>query len=136
MPLRAQLTPQQSALRTRQLSSGPRFTAERTTTLRNDRDRFWRARLLNTLGWVYQDLLSLDLALQYSQASLNLARTGAPRLTEAEGYALVNLAMTQLLLGRSDQARGVGGRTGVDGERDIYALALLHPLALYRDSWP
>ena len=63
------------------------------------------ARLLNTLGWVYQDLLSLDLALQYNQAILDLARTGAPRLTEAEGYALVNLATTQLLLGRSDQAR-------------------------------
>jgi tetratricopeptide (TPR) repeat protein len=68
-------------------------------------DRFWRARLLNTLGWVYQDLFSLGLALQYDQASLDLARASTPRLTEAEGYALVNLATTQLLLGRSDQAR-------------------------------
>jgi predicted ATPase/DNA-binding SARP family transcriptional activator len=68
-------------------------------------DRFWRARLLNTIGWVYRDLFNLDLALQYDQASLELARTNTPRLTEAEGNALANLATVYWHMGRCDQAR-------------------------------
>ncbi len=68
-------------------------------------DRFWRARLLNTVGWIYRDLFSLDLALQYDQESLGLARASTPRLTEAEGNALANLTTTCLLLKRYDQAR-------------------------------
>jgi adenylate cyclase len=68
-------------------------------------DRFWRARLLNTVGWVYRDLFSLGLAVQYDQASLELARASTPRLTEAEGNALANLAATYLLLGQHDLAR-------------------------------
>jgi tetratricopeptide (TPR) repeat protein len=48
-------------------------------------DRFWRARLLNTLGWVYRDLFSLELAGRYDRESLELARASTPRLTEAEG---------------------------------------------------
>jgi DNA-binding SARP family transcriptional activator len=68
-------------------------------------DRFWRARLLNTIGWVYRDLFSLDMALQYDQASLELARSNTPRLTEAEGNALANLATVCWLMGRYDLAR-------------------------------
>jgi tetratricopeptide (TPR) repeat protein len=68
-------------------------------------DRFWRARLLNTIGWVYRDLFNLELALQYDQASLELARANTPRLTEAEGNALANLATTYWLLGQYDLAR-------------------------------
>jgi DNA-binding SARP family transcriptional activator len=68
-------------------------------------DRFWRARLLNTIGWIYRDLFNLDLALQYDQASLELARESTPRLTEAEGNALANLSTTCWLLGEFDRAR-------------------------------
>ncbi|MFL5807128.1 MAG: ATP-binding protein [Roseiflexaceae bacterium] len=68
-------------------------------------DRFWRARLLNTVGWVYRDLFSLDLAIQYDRASLDLARHSTPRLTEAEGNALANLATTYLLLEQYEPAR-------------------------------
>src|SRR5262245_5222646 len=68
-------------------------------------DRFWRARLLNTVGWVYRDLFSLDLAIQYDRASLELARDSTPRLTEAEGNALANLATTYLLLEQYTSAR-------------------------------
>jgi tetratricopeptide (TPR) repeat protein len=57
-------------------------------------DRFWRARLLNTIGWIYRDLFSLE-----------LARESTPRLTEAEGNALANLATTYWLLGQYDQSR-------------------------------
>lgn len=70
-------------------------------------DRFWRARLLNTIGWVYRELFSLTLALQYDQASLELARANIPRLTEAEGNALANLTTTYWLLGQHDRARAV-----------------------------
>lgn len=69
-------------------------------------DRFWRARLLNTVGWVYHDLFSLDLAIQHDRASLDLARSGTPRLTEAEGNALANLASTSVALGCYSEARG------------------------------
>ncbi len=68
-------------------------------------DRFWRARLLNTVGWVYRDLFSLDLAIHYDQASLELARDSTPRLTEAEGNALANLATTYLLLDQYEMTR-------------------------------
>jgi tetratricopeptide (TPR) repeat protein len=68
-------------------------------------DRFWRARLLNTVAWVYRDLFSLDLAIQYDRASLELARDSTPRLTEAEGNALANLATTYLLLEQYAPAR-------------------------------
>lgn len=67
-------------------------------------DRFWRARLLNTVGWVYRDLFSLDLAVQYDQASLELARASTPRLTEAEGNALANLTTTYLMMEQYDLA--------------------------------
>ena len=68
-------------------------------------DRFWRARLLNTTGWVYRELFQLEKAIEYDLASLELARAGEPRLTEAEGNALANLATDYLLLEDYDQAR-------------------------------
>lgn len=68
-------------------------------------DRFWRARLLNTVGWVYRELFDLEQAIQFDQASLELARAGQPRLTEAEGNALANLATDYLLLQDYDTAR-------------------------------
>jgi DNA-binding SARP family transcriptional activator len=68
-------------------------------------DRFWRARLLNTVGWVYRELFDVKRAMQYDEASLELARAGKPRLTEAEGNALANLATDCLLLGDFDHAR-------------------------------
>jgi len=68
-------------------------------------DRFWRARLLNTVGWIYRDLFSLELALQYDRESLELARASTPRLTEAEGNAIANLTTTYLLLEQYEMAR-------------------------------
>jgi DNA-binding SARP family transcriptional activator/predicted negative regulator of RcsB-dependent stress response len=68
-------------------------------------DRFWRARLLNTVGWVYREVFDVEQAVQFDQASLELARAGQPCLTEAEGNALANLATDYLLLGDFDRAR-------------------------------
>jgi DNA-binding SARP family transcriptional activator len=68
-------------------------------------DRFWRARLLNTVGWVYRELFDVKRAIQYDEASLELARAGKPRLTEAEGNALANLAADCVAFGDFRQAR-------------------------------
>jgi len=68
-------------------------------------DRFWRARLLNTIGWVQRELFDLERAIAFDQASLELARAGQPRLTEAEGNALANLASDYLMLKDYDRAR-------------------------------
>lgn len=68
-------------------------------------DRFWRARLLNTIGWVHRELFDLERAIQFDEASLALARIGEPRLTEAEGNALANLATDYLLLEAYDQVQ-------------------------------
>jgi tetratricopeptide (TPR) repeat protein len=68
-------------------------------------DRFWRARLLNTVGWVYREVFDVEQAVQFDQASLELARAGQPCLTEAEGNALANLATDYLVLGDFDRAR-------------------------------
>ncbi len=68
-------------------------------------DRFWRARLLNTIGWVYRELFDWERAIQFDEASLALARIGEPRLTEAEGNALANLATDYMWLGRYDQVK-------------------------------
>jgi tetratricopeptide (TPR) repeat protein len=68
-------------------------------------DRFWRARLLNTIGWVYHDLFNLEQAVQFNQLSLEIARAGKPLLTEAEGNAIANLAADYLLLKDYDRAR-------------------------------
>ncbi|MDX1521283.1 MAG: AAA family ATPase [Anaerolineae bacterium] len=68
-------------------------------------DRFWRARLLNTIGWVHRELFNWERAIQFDEASLALARIGEPRLTEAEGNALANLATDYLLLGQYDRVR-------------------------------
>jgi DNA-binding SARP family transcriptional activator len=68
-------------------------------------DRFWRARLLNTIGWVHRELFDWQQAIQFDEASLALARIGEPRLTEAEGNALANLATDYLLLGDYDQVQ-------------------------------
>lgn len=70
-------------------------------------ERFWRARLLNTVGWVYRELFDLEQAIQFDQASLELARAGQPCLTEAEGNALANLATDYLLLGDFDRVRAL-----------------------------
>ncbi|MEW5958860.1 MAG: AAA family ATPase [Chloroflexota bacterium] len=80
-------------------------------------DRFWRARLLNTVGWVYRELFDLEQAIQFDQASLELARAGQPCLTEAEGNALANLAADYLLLKDYDQARAYLTE-GLDGSSD------------------
>jgi tetratricopeptide (TPR) repeat protein len=69
-------------------------------------DRFWRARLLNTIGWVHRELFDWERAIQFDESSLALARIGEPRLTEAEGNALANLATDYLWLGDYDQVRG------------------------------
>lgn len=68
-------------------------------------DRFWRARLLNTAGWVYRELFDLGQAIQFDLASLELARAGEPRLTEAEGNALANLATDYMLLRDYERVR-------------------------------
>ncbi|HXV41839.1 MAG TPA: BREX system ATP-binding domain-containing protein, partial [Anaerolineae bacterium] len=68
-------------------------------------DRFWRARLLNTTGWVHRELFNLEEAIRFDQASLELARAGQPCLTEAEGNALANLATDYLLLKDYSQTR-------------------------------
>ncbi len=80
-------------------------------------DRFWRARLLNTVGWVYRELFDLEQAIQFDQASLELARAGQPCLSEAEGNALANLAANYLLLKDYDQARAYL-EEGLDGSSD------------------
>jgi DNA-binding SARP family transcriptional activator/predicted negative regulator of RcsB-dependent stress response len=67
-------------------------------------ERFWRARLLNTIGWVYSELYSLERAIEYDLASLELAQAGSLRLTEAEGNALANLATDYYLLGQYEAA--------------------------------
>lgn len=68
-------------------------------------DRFWRARLLNTIGWVHRELFNFEQAIHFDEASLALSRLGEPRLTEAEGNALANLATDYLLLKDYDQVR-------------------------------
>ncbi len=68
-------------------------------------DRFWRARLLNTLGWVYRELFDVEQAIRFDRASLEVAGAGTPRLTEAEGNALANLATDYLLQQDYAQAR-------------------------------
>lgn len=67
-------------------------------------ERFWRARLLNTIGWVYSELYSLERAIEYDLASLELAQAGSLRLTEAEGNALANLATDYYLLRQYEPA--------------------------------
>ncbi|MGQ0602922.1 MAG: hypothetical protein ACT4QE_14660, partial [Anaerolineales bacterium] len=67
-------------------------------------ERFWRARLLNTAGWVYSELYGLEQAIEHDLASLELAQAGSLRLTEAEGNALANLATDYYLLKQYDQA--------------------------------
>jgi DNA-binding SARP family transcriptional activator/tetratricopeptide (TPR) repeat protein len=93
----------QASLGDYQIALGSLFEALKLSETAGD--RFWRARLLNTVGWVYRDLFSLDLAVQYDRASLDLARDSTPRLTEAEGNALANLATTYLLLDQYEPAR-------------------------------
>jgi tetratricopeptide (TPR) repeat protein len=68
-------------------------------------DRFWRARLLNTIGWVHRDLFSLEQAVQFDQLSLEVARAGKPLLTEAEGNAIANLVADYVQLKDFDRAR-------------------------------
>lgn len=68
-------------------------------------DRFWRARLLNTIGWVHRELYDFDSAIAYDRSSLEVARLNVPVLTEAEGNALANLALDYLMLGDYAQAR-------------------------------
>ncbi len=80
-------------------------------------ERFWRARLLNTVGWVYRELFELEQAVQFDQASLELARAGQPILSEAEGNALANLATDYLLLRDYEAARACLNE-GLDGSAD------------------
>jgi len=52
--------------------------------------------MLNTLGWIYHDLLSIELASKYNIESLELARSDQIRSATAMGgvpHALANLAM-------------------------------------------
>jgi len=94
-------------------------------------DRFWRARLCNTLGWIYRELFDLEQALQCDQSSLESARRH-PATYQGRGE----------LPGQSDRdqtspravwhgARVRRGGVGPLRRRAVHALALFHLAARY-----
>jgi DNA-binding CsgD family transcriptional regulator len=64
-------------------------------------ERYYLAKLLNTLGWLHVELGDPETALGWDRRALEAARgTQAGRVTEAERYALLNLATDELVAGR------------------------------------
>jgi ATP/maltotriose-dependent transcriptional regulator MalT len=68
-------------------------------------ERHYQARLLNTLGWLHAELGDYATALIWDEQSLAVARHGeGDKVTEAERYALLNLATDAIGLGDLDAA--------------------------------
>jgi len=67
------------------------------------RDKIFRCRVLNTLGWVYMDLCNWDLAIQYNaQGAAESQAVGDPEIIR---NAELNLGDCYLALGQLDKAR-------------------------------
>ncbi len=88
-------------------------------------DRAWKSRMLNTLGWCYAEMRSVERAREYNEAGAVLAREiGDPEILS---NADINLALNHLALGAWSQADDVVGAPrispGASG-RSVDALAL------------
>ncbi len=67
-------------------------------------EKWYRCRILNTLGWVYMDLCNWDLAVQFNaQGSAESRALGVPEIIR---NAELNLGDCYLALGRLDEAQG------------------------------
>lgn len=66
-------------------------------------DRWWLARVPNTLGWLYQEVYDGETALRYNTESVEIARASA--WPEPLGNALVNLGMDWLAREEMDRAK-------------------------------
>jgi ATP/maltotriose-dependent transcriptional regulator MalT len=68
-------------------------------------ERHYLARLLNTLGWLHAEIGDFEAAYRWDEQSLEAAGDDAgDKVTEAERYALLNLATDALGLGDVDHA--------------------------------
>ena len=66
-------------------------------------ERFYRGRILNTVGWLYGDLCNWDLALEYNAQGLAVARMVGD--VEIIRNAELNLGDCHLALGQLDEAQ-------------------------------
>jgi DNA-binding CsgD family transcriptional regulator len=68
-------------------------------------ERYYLAKLLNTVGWLYHELGDAETAREWDLRALEAVRgTHADRVTEAERYTLLNLTSDELAAGRVDAA--------------------------------
>jgi DNA-binding winged helix-turn-helix (wHTH) protein/tetratricopeptide (TPR) repeat protein len=64
-------------------------------------DRFWLARLPNSLGWIYRELQDFDRALEHDRQGLEIGRRD--RLPEVEANALLNFCQEYARQGESEK---------------------------------
>ncbi|MBA3414133.1 MAG: hypothetical protein H0U10_02775 [Chloroflexia bacterium] len=68
-------------------------------------ERYYLAKLLNTLGWLHIELGDAEGALRWDREALVIAQgSHGGRVTEAERYSLLNLATDELAAGRLEPA--------------------------------
>jgi DNA-binding CsgD family transcriptional regulator/tetratricopeptide (TPR) repeat protein len=68
-------------------------------------ERYYLSKLLNTLGWLYNELGDPNTAREWNLRALRTVRASyGERVTEAERYALLNLATDELASGNSEVA--------------------------------
>ena len=68
-------------------------------------ERYYLAKLLNTVGWLYHELGDAETARGWDLRALEAVRgTHVDRVTEAERYTILNLASDELAAGRVDAA--------------------------------
>ena len=68
-------------------------------------ERYYLSKLLNTVGWLYNELGDPDTAREWNVRALESVRgSHGERVTEAERYALLNLATDELAAGNIDAA--------------------------------
>ncbi len=96
-------------------------------------DHYYIARLLNTLGYLYNEVGNLDAAMQWNRRALEINQSAAAvhQPVHALSYTLLDLATNQLHRGRLDAARGRFTPIGIDAERFLlWGVSLFEPRAV------
>jgi tetratricopeptide (TPR) repeat protein len=86
---------------------------------RRNGDRYWPAKILNCIAWIYRELETFDEAAQYDLESLHVARTN--KVSEAETNALINLGYDCTHAADREKALRSFERAGAILETDVWS---------------
>jgi DNA-binding winged helix-turn-helix (wHTH) protein/tetratricopeptide (TPR) repeat protein len=91
---------------------------EVSSRARRNGDRYWQAKVPNSIAWIYRELQDFDRALKIDLEGLEFARTS--KVSEAETNSLINLGCDRMHAGELDRAVKSFGDARAILESDVW----------------